>query len=117
MRAEAAALRDFISDVSEDVYAAGWMAGCEWDIWRAYTDWLDGKPAVWAHADISAHMPALNRLHKAAGGWVWWLDDPDDEVDGERFVSTDRWLRLLDLRERAGRRISNEDLDLSAGDG
>ncbi len=96
-------LADAISGISEDVYAAGWMQDCEWGLWRALSEWRASRPAVWGQADMSAHMPALDWLHRQAGGWVWWLD-------GARFVPDRRWLRLAAERERE--LVSNERLDL-----
>lgn len=106
-------LRDFLSDISEDVYAAGWMADCEWDIWSAYQEWKAGRPAKWSFADISAYMAELEQLHREAGGWIWWLD----HRGGEQFVADARWALLVAERAKEGGRISNEQLDARlAGD-
>ncbi len=42
-----------MSDISEYVFAAGWMQDCEWALWQALTDWRAGRPAVWEHADLT----------------------------------------------------------------
>lgn len=107
----AQALYAFMSDISENVYAAGWMADCEWSLWWALTSWRAGQPAVWSFADITAHMPALDALHRAAGGWIWWLDYRDDR-GGPQFVADERWARLVDERTREQGRISNERLNI-----
>lgn len=99
------ALYEHLSDISEDVYAASWMSDCEWGIWQAYADWQAGKPARWSFADITAHMPELDRLHREADGWIWWLNEP-----GPQFVPLERWLRLVAEREREC--VDNEGLAL-----
>lgn len=104
-------LRDHMSDISEHVYAAGWMADCEWHLWDALTVWRTGDPAVWAFADITSWMPRLHELQQRCGGWIWWLDYPGAR-GGAQFVPEDRWRRLYEERERAQRHIANEQLDI-----
>ncbi|MFJ1539226.1 hypothetical protein ACIODS_11855 [Micromonospora chalcea] len=107
-------LGEHMSDISEDVYAAGWIQGNEWILWRALQEWRregrafwnPGSPHPW---DISEHMPRLDRLHRQAGGWVWWLDYPGDR-GGMQFVEGERWLRLVEAK-RARPEARNEDLD------
>lgn len=91
---EVAALYEYMSDISEDVYAAGWMAHCEWDLWAALTAWRRGERAVWARVDITDRMPRLDELSRTAGGWVWWPDHCDDA----EFVPMERWLNLVEVR-------------------
>ncbi|WP_433460726.1 hypothetical protein [Micromonospora sp. CA-248212] len=105
------ALGEHMSDISQEVYAAGWMRGTEWVLWQALTDWRATGRAYWSPGsefpgDITEHMPELDRLQKAAGGWVWWLD-------GMQFVPEDRWLRLVAVREASpwGWQTENRELD------
>lgn len=86
-----------MSDISEEVYCAGWMQNTEWVLWRALADWREKGRAYWAPGsefpgEITRHMPGLGALHQAADGWVWWLD-------GETFVPAGTWWRLVKLRE------------------
>ncbi len=111
MNPAALKLHDFISEISEDVYAASWMADCEWGLWAAYQSWKQGGPAQWSFAGISAYMPELEQLHRDAGGWVWWLDYPGD-LGGPQFVPDARWWDLVAEREREDGRITNEQLDI-----
>ncbi|MFI7608486.1 hypothetical protein ACIBTV_25500 [Micromonospora sp. NPDC049366] len=92
----ALALGNLMSDISEDVYAAGWIQNNEWILWRALLDWRKDGRAYWApgtqHAhDITEYMPELDRLQRESGGWVWWLD-------GMTFVPETRWLALVQRR-------------------
>lgn len=88
-------LAEHISDVSEDVYAAGWMGGCEWPIWEALVDWRETGSAFWGRQDITEHMAQLDELQRAAAGWIWWTDGV-----GATYIPEARWLRLFAANER-----------------
>lgn len=107
-------LAEHMSDISEDVYAAGWMAGTEWTLWAALQAWRNTGRAYWSPGSEYPHeitdcMPELDRLQRQAGGWVWWLDTAPNG-GGEVFVPEDRWLRLVAARE--GRAVENEVLNV-----
>lgn len=108
----AAALARLMSDISEEVYCAGWLIGTEWVLWRALLDWRKTGRAYWSPGaeypgDITEHMAAVDAVQKLAGGWIWWLD-------GETFVPEERWLRLVQRMEASPRgwwELDNADLD------
>lgn len=108
-------LGELMSDISEDVYAAGWIRGNEWILWRALRNWrASGGPAYWDpaspdFADITEYMPKLDQVQRAAGGWVWFLMHPD-ERGGMQFVPEERWLRLVEANA-ARPHLENEELD------
>lgn len=109
-------LGQHMSDISEDTHCAGWLIGTEWCLWRALQDWRATGRAYWSPralypSDITEYMPRLDELQRQAAGWVWWLDVPDVAHGGMRFVTEDRWLRLVQARE-ANPSASNEELDL-----
>lgn len=77
-----------MSYVSEDLWFAGWMSGCEFTFWRA----MQGE-------DAGEHIPpewlqVFRELSAEIGGWIVWrggetLEDIDDW--GCYFVPIDEW--------------------------
>lgn len=39
-------LIDHMSDISEEVFAAGWMEGCEWELWDALRQYRTTRTAT-----------------------------------------------------------------------
>ncbi|WP_328344887.1 hypothetical protein [Micromonospora sp. NBC_00421] len=106
------ALGEYMSHISEEVYAAGWLSGTEWVLWQALLDWRATGRAYWSPGtefpqNITELMPSLDWLQRQTGGWVWWLDD------GMRFVPEARWGLLVVARDasRWGWQTRNEELD------
>ena len=82
------ALADFMSQLSEKAYCAGWMADLEHVLWAAV---LDG-PRQYGHLAIDAEMISeLNRLSSACGGWIIFEDH-----EGETWVSISKWKTMYD---------------------
>lgn len=95
---DAAALRDHMRSISEKMEFAGWLHGTEWVLWRCLLDWRSTGRAVrnpYAEhpREVTHLMPRLDELQRLAAGWVWWLD-------GYVFVPEDRWVRLVEARDR-----------------
>jgi hypothetical protein len=88
-------LATLMSDVSEDVTAAGWLTGTEWTLWDALTEWRETGYAYWGAASIREYMPRLDELQRAAAGWIWWTD-----AHGPTYVPESRWLRIFAAHER-----------------
>jgi hypothetical protein len=86
---KARALADYMSDLSEEAYAAGWMDGLEFDLWEAVVS----GPRKYGFLDITPHHIArLRELSQEAGGWIVF-DDADEETllplsDWEKRFST-----------------------------
>jgi len=77
------ALLDFMSELSEDCYCAGWLIGTEHALWRAHEE----GPMSWGQGDVGASAVAkLRRLSAKAGGWWRW-----DDEHGPLFVLMDEW--------------------------
>jgi len=80
-------LADYMSELSEAAYSAGWMSDLEYALWQAV---LDG-PRKYGHLTITdAHISRLKSLAARAGGWIVF----DDEL-GESLVPTDTWARMF----------------------
>jgi hypothetical protein len=99
---EAEALSDYMCGIAERVnrHRTAWFESAEWSLWHALKAWrrkseFDHFELFWAGHDLTPHMEQLDRLQRAAGGWIWWLD-----VDkaGRRFVPNERWERLVHVR-------------------
>ncbi|MGW7253591.1 hypothetical protein [Streptomyces sp. NPDC054834] len=70
-------LAEAMSEVSESAYCAGWMDGCEYDVWRLLHEGGD-----WGMADAEQLAPLLTEVRTArdrAGCWIAWGDDDPDQ--------------------------------------
>ena len=77
------ALCDFMSDLSEEAWCAGWMEGLEFELWRAVVE----EPFSYGRLELNAtHVEHLRQLSEACGGWIVF-----DDGQEETFVSMDRW--------------------------
>ena len=91
------ALADFMSELSEEAYCAGWMAGLEYALWRAV---LEG-PRRYGFLDINAEQ--IKRLRDLAGqchGWIVFDDDAEES-----------WLPMDEWEKRYASRVSMEQTD------
>lgn len=92
MDADAQALLDLMSQISEEAWAAAWMSGIEYDLWDA----LDRGPRPYGR--IMLHDGLLVRLRdlsRACGGWIRFDDDR-----GEVFVPLPEWSKHCAERRR-----------------
>jgi hypothetical protein len=79
----ARALADFMSELSEEAYSAGWMGGLEFELWKA----LIGGPRVYGRLQITDEQIArLKQLSEAAKGWIVF-----DDTEEETLISLDEW--------------------------
>jgi hypothetical protein len=90
MLPSAQALTDYMSGLSELAYAAGWMEGLEFALWRAV---IDG-PRRYGRLEITAeHVARLRALSTDCGGWIVF-----DDRSEETFVEIDAWRRIYTTR-------------------
>lgn len=76
-------LVNYIMEVSEEIYCAGWMDGIENELWKALKlNHLSGYNPL---------LPRLKELQEKSGGWWYW----DDELDGELFLTTEEWEKKI----------------------
>ncbi|MDX2111702.1 MAG: hypothetical protein SFY80_15830 [Verrucomicrobiota bacterium] len=86
MNPSAQALTDYMSELSEAAYFAGWMQGLEFALWRAVTE----GPRRYGHLDITAdHISKLRALSDVCGGWIVF----DDETE-ETLIGLGEWRKL-----------------------
>lgn len=88
-------LANYMSEVSEEAFFAGWLIGIEFTLWR-----LASHPSMSLRDCCPFTMEQalrLRALSKASGGWVYW----DDGIDGLAFVSLERWRQIYAAKEGA----------------
>ena len=77
-------LADYMSELSECAYCAGWMQDLEYALWRAATEGV----FRYGRLDLTAeHIQRLKTLSDACGGWIRF----DDELE-ESFVPITQWI-------------------------
>ncbi len=78
------ALAQYMSELSEEAYSAGWMIGIEFELWVgvASRPFRDGRLELTA-----THIQKLSELSQCCGGWI--VFDVERE---EIFVPMDEWL-------------------------
>jgi len=78
------ALAEYMSDLSEKAYSAGWMDRLEFELWAAVTS----GPCKYGRLLLTAaHIQKLSELSQSCGGWIRF----DDEQE-ESFIPLDEWL-------------------------
>ncbi|MCF8169190.1 MAG: hypothetical protein K9K38_05340 [Rhodoferax sp.] len=84
-------LYDLMSQISEDSFCAGWLGGCEYDIWQA----LQG-PDPWpaSRAMSPRHLRLCRKISKEIDGWMYWANGP-------QFVPMAQWLEMFEARRKA----------------
>ena len=97
MLPQAAALRDYMSELSEEAYHAGWMRDLEYDLWDA----VEHGPRSYGRLELTEqHIAKLRELSAACGGWIQFHEDAPEED----FVPLERWKRIADDRRAASSR-------------
>jgi len=81
-RVAAGLLAHVMSDISEDVWCAGWLIDLEYILWDAITrerpDWCGRE-----------EIEQLKSLSQRCNGWIGW-----DKERGRRFVRMEDWRGL-----------------------
>lgn len=78
-------LAEFMSEVSEEAYYAGWMVGLEYALWEAL---LEGRSKYGRLELTDEHRRRLRQLSDECGGWIVF----DERVD-ETWVPISEWQR------------------------
>jgi hypothetical protein len=77
--AEVRELFDFMRELSERHYGAGWVAELEYLLWEQ----AEEATPLGDGPDLTAfEICLLQSMRIAAGGWIVWDDDDDLDVDG-----------------------------------
>lgn len=91
----AAQLACEMSELSEEYWCAGWLSGCEFELWRMVQDFTVRNWGMGAVADDQ--IDSLRALSEKCGGWVAWFGEGKDS--GERFVPMAGWLEMYAKHE------------------
>ena len=68
-------LADFMSEISERCYSAGWMTNLEYVLW----DTLTSGPRKYGHDTISqSDIVELRKYSEKADSWIFFDDDIDE---------------------------------------
>lgn len=77
------ALADYISELSEEAYSAGWMEGVEFTLWTA----VIGDQRSFGRLQITEKMlQRLKDLSADCKGWIYF-----DESNEESFLLIEQW--------------------------
>ncbi len=77
-------LDEFMSELSEEAFTAGWMTGLEYALWEA----VISGPKSYGRLDITnEHIKKLILLSENCGGWIYF----DDETE-ETFMTKECWV-------------------------
>lgn len=90
-------LAEYMSDLSEEAYTAGWMDGLEYALWFA----VENGPRIYGHLEIcEQHIATLKRLSSEANGWIYF-----DHNCEETFIALEKWIKLYrdNLRDYEGK--------------
>lgn len=80
------ALAEFMSDLSERAWCAGWQTGLEHALWRAVVS----GPTRYGRLDITHdHIANLRTLSERCCGWICF-----DDLREETWVPFEEWQRL-----------------------
>jgi len=85
LKPEQRALAEYMSELSEAAWYAGWMDGLEFALWEAY---LDVRMEYGCLVLTPAHRERLRALSRACDGWIVFNDRL-----GETWVPTTEWQR------------------------
>lgn len=87
------ALRELMSELSEDAWHASWQPGVEDVLWDAM---VRGDPTCRGRMDLdTATLDCLRSLHLAAGGWWRW---GGGVYGGLEFLTSEEWTDAFDGR-------------------
>ena len=88
------ALADYMSDLSEQAYYAGWMKGLEYALWEA----IVGGRREYGRLQLSdGHRTRLRELSDSCGGWIVFDDDTE-----QTWLPRAEWEERFSARLRAG---------------
>jgi hypothetical protein len=80
-------LADFMSDISERAYHAGWMMNLEYVLWGAL---VNGERQYGRYFITQADIDNLTRLAKQSNCWIYF-----DNNTEETAISFEQWSRIF----------------------
>ncbi len=89
---EAQELAEYMSELSEQAYYAGWMRGLEFELWDAA---VNGRREYGRLSITDEHISELRRLSEAAHGWIVF-----DEKREEILLPMKKWKERFEAWKR-----------------
>jgi hypothetical protein len=93
---QAPELAEYMSELSERAYYAGWMVDLEFRLWQAV---VDGPRKYGRLLITDEHIGELRRLSEAARGWIVF-----DDKHGEIFLPMKQWKDRFETWKRGQNR-------------
>ncbi len=85
--------------LSEEIWAAGWLMGIEYELWEWVARRRNGtEPASKFELANLPDIEALSWLAEQAGGWWHW----DEAAKGPKFAPLNEWLEIYRNRPEDG---------------
>jgi hypothetical protein len=96
------ALRELMSELSEEACCASWHLDTEYRLWEM----LHGRRTSWlALPAFDPRLVELRRLHELTGGWWWWNPTRGGGLGEKEFLATAAWedtyTCMVDDKDRA----------------
>lgn len=90
-------LSDRMSAICEDSYCAGWLGGCEYDIWQA----LHHEDPWAPNRSMNPRLLRLcQKLSTEIGGWMYWADGPQFAPMAQWLEMVEAWRKLAATRQQ-----------------
>ena len=93
---EAHELAEYMSELSEQAYYAGWMRDLEFELWDAV---VNGPREYGRLLITEEHIGELRRLSEAARGWIVF-DDKHEEI----LLPIKKWMERFETWKRGQNR-------------
>ena len=93
-------LAEYMSELSEQAYCAGWMIDLEFELWQAV---VDGPRKYGRLLITDEHIGELRRLSEAARGWIVF-DDNAATVQLWIFLPMKQWKDRFETWQRGQNR-------------
>lgn len=87
-RAAARELRAMMGEISEDHYAAGWLSGLEFTLWRIIFEQPEERFSF-ASLTFEERGKLIELTHRCQGWWIW-----SSKRGGREFLTYDEWLPM-----------------------
>ncbi len=89
------ALAEYMSQLSEEFYCAGWLIGLEYALWDAVRS--GHGPLGWQHLD-EMQISRLRDLSHQCDGWIVF-----DDTQERKWLPLEEWERRFEDWEKRGR--------------
>jgi hypothetical protein len=93
--AAARELVNLMSEISEDHYAAGWLVGLEFSLWRLTFETPEDTFGF-SSLSMSERGKLFELTHRCQGWWIW-----SKSQGCRKFLTYDEWLPMYQMSENS----------------